>query len=410
MGADFRTAAVGSRFAAQPLMPIRKRALVVGAAACAILGSELAVADDLPAMDFGRPVQCLRDGAGKVWRLQCDEAAKVCLYAPNQELDADGRFTRSLERARPCPLLGEAFDIAALEAKGFKVERAIADAPHGWMRDERGRVFQVSFDLKRRLYLGGSFAPRFQDGADRTSRSAIDFGLLIFEYYGGARRPTRHRLRLVEGEVFLAPFAADLVIAHYNLSRRYHHPLLRITTFLGKPRRSDFKLNVGVWVEGGRLEVHHAGTGYANLWRYATTHATADLWQSRDLTSFVRVRTGVGVEGMFVDGAANRAAVTPAAALETDLTLDARGFHHVGAEAVYERPYYYDGVGPERAERTRARLHYEMIFLAINDQPLSLRLAAGAERRDDLPGVPADWAFSAHAGLRFSLWAPPRSR
>ena len=34
----------------------------------------------------------------------------------------------------------------------------------------------------------------------------------------------------------------------------------------------------------------------------------------------------------------------------------------------------------------------------------------GAQRRDDLPTVPDEWAFVADTGLRFSLWAPPRPR
>ena len=47
-------------------------------------------------------------------------------------------------------------------------------------------------------------------------------------------------------------------------------------------------------------------------------------------------------------------------------------------------------------------------MLALNDQPLSLRLSAGAERRDDFPALGDRWALTAQAGLRFSLWAPPR--
>jgi hypothetical protein len=66
-----------------------------------------------------------------------------------------------------------------------------------------------------------------------------------------------------------------------------------------------------------------------------------------------------------------------------------------------------DEVGA-RAQRLRARLRYETILLAINDQPLSLRLDAGSEKRSDIPGLADRWALVANAGLRFSLWAPPR--
>jgi hypothetical protein len=58
----------------------------------------------------------------------------------------------------------------------------------------------------------------------------------------------------------------------------------------------------------------------------------------------------------------------------------------------------------------RAKLQYEGIVLAINDQPVTLKLAAGGEKRNDLPGVPDVWAFVVDAGLRFNLWAPPHPR
>jgi hypothetical protein len=61
-------------------------------------------------------------------------------------------------------------------------------------------------------------------------------------------------------------------------------------------------------------------------------------------------------------------------------------------------------------QRMRAKLQYEQIILAINDQPISLNFSAGGEKRNDIPGVPDQWAFVVDAGLRFSLWAPPHAR
>ena len=57
-----------------------------------------------------------------------------------------------------------------------------------------------------------------------------------------------------------------------------------------------------------------------------------------------------------------------------------------------------------------ARMQYEMILIAINDQPLTAKVAVGGEKRDDIFGVPDRWAFVADLGLRFSLWAPPRAK
>jgi len=55
------------------------------------------------------------------------------------------------------------------------------------------------------------------------------------------RRPDWKKayVRLVEGDVQLAPFRADATIVHYDFSRRSQIPLVRITTFWGTPRRYD---------------------------------------------------------------------------------------------------------------------------------------------------------------------------
>jgi hypothetical protein len=189
---------------------------------------------------------------------------------------------------------------------------------------------------------------------------------------------------------------------------------LRFTTFFGTPRRHDLRLNIGLWSEAGRVEVHHTSVADSTLWQFGTAQATLDVWQSERLDSFARLRAGVGWERLFTDAFADRTAFTPASAFEIDWVLDHAGFHNVRAELAYERPYYVSpgntAVSGDSARRLRARLQYEAIVLAINDQPLSVILGAGAERRNDLPGVPDQWSFVADAGLRFSLWAPPRPR
>lgn len=386
--------------------------IAAGAAAAWLAGAAPALADpgELPAMRPDRPVLCV-DGVGpgrQRWRVQCDDREKTCLWAPDGELDRQGRVKRDLERAQSCvPVPASA--LAERRARGYRMVRALPDAPYGWERDERGRVFQVNFDLKRRLYLGAAWAPQRRGGQSDLGRTAIDFGVLVWEHLHRSRSPTRHRVRLVEGQARIAPYSGELVLAHYDVSRHYDNPLLRITTFVGRPRRSDLTLHLGAWLEAGGVEMHGGELGNARLWRLATAQATLDVWQSADLESFARVRAGVGVEGASQDGASDRTAVTPGGALESELTLDRRGFHHIGAEVAHERPRYVDGADGS-AQRTRAQVHYEVIVLAVNDQPLSLRLSAGADRRDDLAGLDDRWALTAQAGLRFSLWAPPRAR
>jgi hypothetical protein len=372
-----------------------------------------------------RAVRCLVDGQERVWRVQCTDpdapGKKICLFALDHELDEDGAPTRVLERARPCDASGS-FDQDALRAQGYALVPAVADAPHGWMRDERGRVFQVTFDLHKRLYAGVSWAPVFHDadGEAAAGRTSFDFGLFAYEHTTGDRRTGfRHRVRLVEGSVQLAPFGAEAVLAHYDFSRRSVIPLVRLTTFWGTPRRHDIAAHMGGWFELGHLQVDELADGRTEtLWRYATAHLTWDLWRSPDMSSFVRFRGGAGLERAVVekdaDGAPgtnlDRDAVTPAGAAEADLTLDDDGFHHVTLMAQLERPIFSGEARDLRTSAKRAQLRaaYEVILVAVNDQPVTLRFAGEALYRDDIPGVAAGWDLRATAGVRLSLWAPAR--
>lgn len=366
----------------------------------------------MPMMKPELPVACGRDKkTGEMWRAQCDHAAKACLLTPNAELDTSNRPTKPLERARPCDEDG--FDQAAMVKRGYGMVNGRADAPYGWTRDERNRVFQVNFDLRRRLYFGAAYTPqKVLENPLESTRTSADFGLLIFDVLSNGQTPTRHRFRFVEGSVHVEKFSAEVTLAHYDISRRWLDPLLRITTFVGTPRRHDLHLNLGMWSEAGGLEVKESEGGHSTIWKHATANITLDLWQSAKLDSFVRLRTGMGIEGQHTDGTGYRSALVPGSALEVDAVLDEDGFHNLRFEFVHDMPRYFIPLqnGQHFAQRMRARVQYEAIVLAINDQPLTLKLAAGGEKRNDIFGVPDQWAFVADAGLRFSLWAPPRAK
>jgi hypothetical protein len=259
------------------------------------------------------------------------------------------------------------------------------------------------------MYMGASYNPSKLIGErGELKRSAFDFGLLVFEHQSGRNQ---HRVRLVEGEVRVEPFSSELVLVHYDLSRRFIEPLLRITTFAGEPQRHDLHLDLGLWTEAGHLEVHHTKAGNSSLWRFGTAQLTVDLWQSARMDSFLRLRTGVGFERLYTDKYGDRTALTGSTALELDWVLDPKGFHNLHGQLTWEVPRYFAATSDTRlARRNRAKIEYEAIVLAINDQPLSFTAGVGGERRNDLPVVNDTWAFVADAGLRVSLWAPPKRR
>jgi hypothetical protein len=339
-----------------------------------------------------------------LYRVQCDPQTQRCLAAPSYELDAEGMQTdQPLLRVPYCNAAQD--EVLQRLAEGYQFVPAIAEAPPGWYRDERGRVMQFNFDLHRRIWLGGAWAPLWRRGEDELQgRARVDFGITA-DFVEGKK--ALRRLALLETELYLGQQSLDATLMRYDSSAEQDEPILRLTTFLGRPRRHDLTLDVGVWMEVARLEVLRREDEETSFLTLAATHLTLDLWHSRDLSSYVRVRAGPSLEN---DRAAHSFSLVPGAAFEGDLTLDADGFHHFTFAAEAEKIFLAEEVEgrPEEPERLRLRASYELILLAINDQPVSLVLGGRGDWRSDIPGFPATWEWSAHGGLRFSLWAPAR--
>jgi hypothetical protein len=372
--------------------------------------------DDLPRIDRKKPFRCLVDGAGQLWRVQCDDQNtpdKKCILAPDAQLDEDNKFAGELERAVPCGNDGS-LDLGALEQDGYKIVHGIAGAPAGWARDARGRVFQVEFDLHDRLWVGTSWQPGRRSGQDADPGGmGIDFGVLQLEIFNeDGKDATRHRLSVLSGEVQIAPFGADVTALRYDFSRRRGNPLLRLSTFIGKPRRFDIDAHLGGWFEVGRLTLSERDDGVREgLVRLATANLTWDIVRSADMYSYLRVRGGAGLERVFIDDTwdPDRTALTPGATLEGNWTLDRAGLNHLTLAGTWERPIgrqkeAWVGLG----QRAHLGLGYERIVIAFNDQPVTLRVAAEADYRSDIPAQAAGWDFKGLIGLRFNFWAPAR--
>ncbi len=365
----------------------------------------------LPSLRYGVAISCASLGPSSQvpsgrYRLQCDAATRRCLAVPENELDADGTESdRPLERAAVCREIPPE-ELRQRVAEGYTFVPAIAEAPPGWYRDERGRVMQFNFDLHRRVWLGGAWAPLWRTGeAAAMSRGRLDFGI-INEFPEGEK--LMRRITVLDTELILGEQSSlDTTVLRYDTNVRQDKPLIRVTTFLGKPRRWDFTFDMGGWLEVLRLELLRRGGIDHIFYTFVSGHLTLDLWHSRDLTSYVRMRAGPSVE---YDRTNGFFALVPGAVVEGNLTLDPNGFHHLTFGAEAEKLLLDQAVGgrPHHPERLRVRAGYELILLAINDQPLSLVLDGRGQWRTDLVDEPPVWEWSAHMGLRFSLWAPAR--
>jgi hypothetical protein len=209
----------------------------------------------------------------------------------------------------------------------------------------------------------------------------------------------------------------DFTAFGIDASRAYPSPLIRITTFVGRPRRFDPPLYVGGWFEALHVETlrteHHRWFDRVSIGAAALT---LDLWRSRDLGSFLRLRGGAGYETVSQLGGG---AWVPQAGADLDLTLDRDGLHHLRGTFLAEwiRPagsstfQPTDGAVPRLSShryRFTGKAEYEVVFSAVNDQPISLVLDGRAQSRDDVPDLPASWHYQGTASVRFNLWAPPR--
>jgi hypothetical protein len=370
------------------------------------------VREGAPALRPDRTSRCFERPGGGRWRAQCDATTKTCLVAPDAELDPDGLPHGDLERVPACVLPGWRED--DLVPQGYALVPALAEAPPGWWRDDRQRLVQVNFDLARRIWLGAGYGAGGFPWSDQGEGTAGVRWDIPFRW---SRAPALLRLRALETYVAFDGEHGDLTVLGLDASRTYPSPLIRVTTFVGRPRRFDPPLFVGAWVEAVRVESLRAASGrWFDRLSVGALALTVDLWRSRDLASFVRLRGGAGYEQVEqLDGGA----WTPQAAADLDLTLTGDGRHHARASFLAEwiRPagssdFQPDDPGlprlPERRERYTGKVEYELIFLAVNDQPLSLVLDGRAQRRDDVPDLPARWQFQGTASVRFNLWAPPR--
>jgi hypothetical protein len=289
--------------------------------------------------------------------------------------------------------------------------------PSGFYRDDRGRLMQVSFDLQRRLWLGVSYAPRKRPmGQDELGPAAFDFGYQT-EWYAPDGR-TRHRLAIMDGEARINPFGLDVTAVRYDLSHAFDYPLVRITTLWSQPARHDLYLNVGVYGEAGRMQIEPLGeTGNHEL-TLASAQGTLDLWQSFDLRSYVRLRVGPVAHlrlGPWHDEVRFLGAL-PETALEGSFIIGKRALQQARfrVRGDWLRALSWPLSPVAQRWLLDGEASYEIILLAINDQPVSARFAGRVGMRDPGPPVAGvirqELEWSATGGLRISFFSPPVMR
>jgi len=358
-------------------------------------------------MVWDKPVVCAATEDGSRVRLQCVEEGDDCVcirtgfYVKNAEGEERGDHMKKL---RSCSGDYGVFYLEQLKRSGCRIVSGIAEAPEGYMRDEKGQLYQVTFDMRRRFYLGARWAPVFDLDGYNLERIGFDFGLRAYTLKSGRHR---HRFRVAEGQVSFAPVDFEVLPFGYDSGNRRDKPALWITSLVGTPRRADINLDLGWGFRMLRTRYHPMTssryTELENIWLYGSW----ELYHNSSLANYVRLTLGPGL-GELLSGDDSESALVciyPAGSLEGEFTLGRSGLHHLGFNFTGALRFYFDDLS-NMYYTGRGALFYEWVLLAISDQPLSLYLEGSAEYRADIPDALSNVELRGVAGLRFSFWTP----
>jgi len=358
---------------------------------------------------------------GEDVRVQCthENGQDRCLVAPNQ-LSYGGE----LHRVQDCTPTEESADAyQKLVASGAKMVPAIAEAPAGFARSQNGRAFQVKFDLLNRIYLGLSWVPTFQKLSTQAAlpgnfpfgRGQVETGFDISVL--SPRGRSRHDFRILEGSATFSDLELTGLLFAYDYQHEHRRPTFWISTFFGQPKVHPVTPAMG-W--GFRVvNVNDRPPAFRNTLdiEFLEGHISWNPWQSSDMYSHLRIEAGADV-GKFWP---NRGDVAKGlgtgrwyggltTAIKSRFSLGEGGLHYIFVNGTYLRPYIFDSKNVSQpVNKVNASMAYEGIFIAINDQPLSFRVAASGSARDDPDTKRLSVELRLMAGLRISFWAPPRT-
>ncbi|RDV37659.1 hypothetical protein DV096_14240 [Bradymonadaceae bacterium TMQ3] len=282
------------------------------------------------------------------------------------------------------------------------------DPPPGYARDERGRLFQTSFDLRRRYYLGVYDMLRiYEDQTLRGNRHALMIEAGGQHEVFNPHTSRRHRHRFVQGRLLLAPFEIDALLYGYDLSRSIDEAPLWITTFIGEPRRFDVPIAVGRGGSVGRLHYRRTDLGDLMVLDLAEGHIGWEFYQGESIEDYVILTTGVGVGVIHREGAGRIDVYgAPEVGLRAAWTLTDDGLTQLAMQGRMQ--WAWNARTGEHWQMGSAQAAVEWSPLAINDQPITLFLAPELRYSQipvaELQGVEVRGLL----GLRLNLFVPPR--
>lgn len=370
-----------------------------------------------PVMSYDRPVMCFSLADGKTMRVQCSLDAKgkeVCLVARN-EMEGTGD---PIERVSTCEHRPPE-EYKAL-SKRAKMVPAIAEAPPGYARSALGRAFQVKFDLLNRFYIGVGWTPTLQSSRGFEvpagfpfARANAEIGIVLSVL--SPRNRSRHDIRILDGNAMFADFEVSGTLFSYDYQHEHRRPAFWVSTFFGEPEVHPVLPRIG-W--GFRvLSVLDRQPSYRDAldMEFGEFHIAYNPWQSNDMYSNVRVELGADVGAHWADrhavsGKSGNYFLGPTFAAKSRVSLGKGGLHYLFTDLQVRRSTVVSGeYTGATVNRLSGSIAYEGVLIAINDQPVSLRLATEGRTQNDFVRDVRAVELRFLAGLRMSFGAPPRT-
>ncbi len=284
-------------------------------------------------------------------------------------------------------------------------QKIIKDVLNAYHIDKKGKLYQDTFNLNQRFYIGPKWAPAYNAFANIVSDNiSLSFGYEAF--YLNLNNTNKYQFKMFQGNVDLNPLFFDITLFEFDKTHIQVSPLFWITTFLGQPKRYDFEPDGGWGLKVGRVQYHPLQSKKYSHLEAASFYIPVPLWQGVDMMSFFRLRLGVGCGGLFDEkNETLDYEVLPKVALDAHFILDKKGWHNlkIGAEAVFP----YNLTKEKQFFTAEASASYEFIFMRISEQPVSLFLQTTAQYRNDIPDSKENWQVKGLAGINFSFDVPP---
>lgn len=377
---------------------------------------------DPPQIDWNKPTDCLyRDGIEAELHIQCDHQAKTCLVAEAQVFKPRGGdggelvpTSQRASRVNYCTMTNMESDLELLRTAGYTLQAALLEAPYGYKRDWRGRIFQRYFDLRSRTLIGVGYTGFLAD--DTFSNSLSLETRSTYEHYS-THRGRRHRFNFLEGKILLDPLRINAKLFEYTMGRSGREPLLYITEFFGKPSRHDIYMNVGWGVTllnfdyramerdiepapaDGMPRASVENQKFLDILQFKLQW---DVMQGAALEDYVGLQLGGGLGSRLRGDEA--AYVYPEIGVRGAWLASPRGLVELSTQGTLR--YAVEPTTDTTWIRATAQASAEWVFLSVSDQPISLYVTPQADWLEYQGGGESLRELRVTSGIRFSLFTP----